>query len=268
MIVKAASRWVLAVVAVVLLAGTWSIANAAGATAGGIAGIYAGSTTHYRYPGPTASKSSHLFGAVTTGGNGYFVSVPAPGGSIRVFRNLAGTGRITSPEYEVPAEGQGPARGSRRWKLKIQPAAEGLYAIHGKFGDVSGYVALDLKMQSLTHRNVSLDAESGVYLGTDINRGTKATITLSRDGQISGAGVEDCSISGTLIRVGKLDLFDAHLKLAGSSACHGTMRGLAFFDTHDRSSRLQGTAGSYLYLIGVRGDLSDGFAMVLSRHEK
>lgn len=265
---KATSRLVLAVVAVVLLAGTWSIPNTAAASGVGIAGVYAGSITHYRYPGPTASKSGHLFGAVTTGGNGYFVSVPATGGSIRVFRNLEGTGRISSPEYEVPAKGQAPARGTRRWKLEIQPAAEGLYAIRGKFGNVSGYVALDLKMQSLTHRNVSLESESGRYRGTDINRGTKAVITLSSDGQISGTGVEGCGMSGALTRIGKFDLFDARLKLADSSGCHGTMRGGAFFDTRDRSGRLQGAAGSYLYLIGVRGDLSDGFAMVLSRHRE
>lgn len=255
------------VIAALLLAGAYASPNAAGATAVGVAGIYAGSTTNYRYPGPTASTSRPLFGAVATDGDGYFVSVRAAS-DIRLFRDLRGKGRITSPEYEVPAEGVAVARGPQNWKIEIEPVSGGMYALHGKFNNVSGYVALDLKMQPLTYRDVSLDKKGGVYRGIDINRHTKAVITLAADGQLTGSDAAGCNISGTLNRVENLGLFTADVTFAGAPVCHGAMRGVAFFDTRDRSGELSGAAGSYLYLIGTNGDFSHGFAMALSRQGK
>lgn len=258
----------LTVVAALIFAAAYGSPNNAGASAAGIAGIYSGSTTNYRYPGPAASMPRRLFGAVATDGKGYFVSVPAEISDIRLFRNLVGKGRITSPEYEVPTEGQAAAHGPQNWKIEIRPAGAGLYVIRGKFNNVSGYLALDLRMQALTHRDVSLDGESGTFRGFDLNRRTKADITLAADGHLTGTDAAGCRISGTLTRVGNLDLFNAGVTFAGPPACHGAMTGAAFFDTRDRSGRFSGAAGSYLYLIGANGDISHGFAMVLSRQGK
>lgn len=257
----------LTIVSAVLLVAAYGSSNATSTSAAGIAGIYFGSTTSYRYPGPTASTPRRLFGAVASDGTGYFVSVPTADGSIRLFRNLRAKGRITSAEYEVTTEGQAAARGPQNWKIEIQPAGGGLYDIHGKFNNVSGYVGFDLQMQPLTHREVSLDDESGTYRGIDSNRETKGVITLAADGRITGTD-GGCRISGTLTQVGSLDLFDARVMFSGPPACHEAMTGIAFFDTRDLSGRFSKAQGSYLYLIGTNGDFSHGFAMALSRQRK
>lgn len=255
-----------AVVAMLLLVGSaCADPGAAGAPA---AGIYAGSTTTYRYPGPIVSTPRRLFGAVAKDSTGYFISVPAASSDVYVFRNLHGIGKFTSAEYEVPTEGRAVSRGPRNWKIEIRPAGASLYALHGKFNNISGYVALDLQMLSLTSSHVSLSVEAATYRGFDVNRDTRVEMTLDAQGRLSGTDTAGCRISGTLTRIENLDLFDAGVTFAGAPACHGTLAGVAFFATRDRTGRFSGAKGHYLYLIGANRNFRHGFAIALSRQGK
>lgn len=258
-------RLAVATVLVFAGAGCWS-RQAAAAPPSGTAGIYSGSITYYRYPGPVASTPGRLFGAVGKDGTGYFISVSPVRGEIQVFRHLAGSGEITSPQYEVPTEGQAVARGVQKWKFEIRPGAVGgsSHRLLGKFNRVDGYAALELRELSLTDGPISPPRLSGAYEGFDINRGTKVDITLHPDGGLSGTDAFGCRFSGRLTRVASLGVFDARLTFAGSAACRTLAMGVAFFDTRDRTGRFSG-AGSYLYLIGADRSFSRGVAMVL-RH--
>jgi hypothetical protein len=241
-------------------------AQAAGTPAGRAAGIYAGTTRYYRFPGPVASRPEQLFGAVGLDGTGYFISVPGPGSDIRVFQNLKAIGAVMSPEREVPIAGRGVARGAQGWPLEIRHTgtSAGAFDIQGKFNCGDCYIALNLRMQRLTHRSMSLSYRAGTYRGFDVNRLTKATVTLDKAGHFAGTDVLGCRLSGTLNRVGSLNLFEVNLDFIGPSACHGAMRGIAFFDTRDRTGRFDGAAQPYLYLMGANSDFSHGFAMVLA----
>lgn len=255
----------LIVVAVSLLLGTaCRNGEAAAAPSGGVAGVYSGSITYYRFPGPVASKPRRLFGAVGKEGTGYFVSVSPVSGEVQVFRRLAGSGEITSPRYEVPAEGRAVARGVQKWKFKISSGAGGAHSrrLLGKFNRVDGYAALELRELPASGRRIPLRRRSGAYEGFDINHDTKVDITLYPDGRLGGTDASGCRISGRLSRVANLGVFHARMSFAGPQSCRTATTGVAFFDTHDRTGRFSG-AGSYLYLIGASRDFSRGVAMVL-----
>ena len=230
------------------------------------AGIYAGTTTYYRFPGPVASSPNHLFGAVDEDGTGYFISVPGPSSDIRVLQNLRGIGSIMSTERDVPTAGRGVGRGAQDWPVKIRQTGSrgGTFRIQGKFNCGDCYIALHLHMQPLTHRRQWLNRRAGTYRGFDVNRMTKAAITLDKVGHLAGTDILGCRISGTLTREGSLNLFEAKLEFTGPSACRGAMRGIAFFDNRDRAGRFDGTTQVYLYLMGANRDFSHGFAMVLA----
>jgi len=261
----------LAIVMVLLLAGA-AHANPAAATAvsAGTAGMYAGDTTYYRYPGPVAATPKRIFGAVGADGTGYFIAVAASSSDIQVFQKLHGKGQVSSPEREVLTEGRGVARGAQNWQIEIKPkgARGNAYALHGTFNCGDCYIALNLRMQALTHQHVTLSTRAGTYQGFDINRLSKAVITLDSAGRLTGSDALGCRFSGTLTQVGALNLFDARVQIAGASACHGSMTGVAFFDTRDWSAQFSGASGRYLYLIGASSDFSHGFAMALAYQRK
>ncbi len=257
----------LAVFAVLLLVNTgYSNANAAGASSAGVSGVYAGESTFYGFPGPVASTPKPMIGAVRQDGNGYFIAVPAASSDIQLFQNLRGNGQVISSERDVPTEGQGVARGAQNWQFEVKPAdsSGNAYALQGTFNCGDCYIALNLQMQPLTHQHLSLDSRGGRYQGFDINRLTKVAITLDSGGHLTGTDAMGCRISGTLNPVGKLNLFDTNVNIAGSSACHGAMTGVAFFDTRDRTGQFSGATGSYLYLLGANSNFSHGFAMAVS----
>ncbi|MDE2023028.1 MAG: hypothetical protein KGJ18_02345 [Gammaproteobacteria bacterium] len=261
----------LAVIAMLLLAHTgYGNSNPAGAPPTRLSGIYSGTATYYRYPGPVASTPNRMIGAVRPDGNGYFISVPAASSDIRLFQNLRGSGQVISPERDVPTEGQGVARGAQNWQFEVKPAdsSGNAYALQGTFNCGDCYIALNLQMQPLTHQHLSLDSRGGRYQGFDINRMTKVVITLDSEGHFTGTDAMGCRISGTLTQVGKLNLFDTRVTIAGSSVCHGAMTGVAFFDTRDRTGQFSGATGSYLYLLGANSDFSHGFAMAVSYRRK
>ncbi len=257
----------LAVIAMLLLAHTgYSNSNSAWASSTRLSGIYSGTATYYRYPGPVASTPNRMIGAVRQDGNGYFISVPAASSDIQLFQNLKSNGQVTSPEYDVPTGERVVARGAQNWQFQVKPAGSSgnTYALHGTFNCGDCYIALNLQMQPLTHQHISLDSRSGRYQGFDVNRLTKVVITLDSKGDLTGTDAMGCHISGTLTPVGKLNLFDASVDIAGPPVCHGAMTGVAFFDTRDRTGQFSGATGSYLYLIGANSDFSHGFAMALS----
>ena len=262
----------LAIIAMLLLANTgYGNSNPAEASSTRLSGIYSGSATYYRFPGPVSSTPNRMIGAVRQDGNGYFIAVPAASSDIHLFQNLKGNGRVTSPEHDVPTGGRAVSRGVQNWQFQVKPAgsSDNAYALQGRFNCGDCYIALNLQMQPLTHQQISLRSRSGRYQGFDVNRLTKVVITLDSKGDFTGTDAMGCHISGTLTRVGKLDLFDANVNIAGPSACRGAMTGVAFFDTQDRTGQFSGATGSYLYLIGANSDFSHGFAVALSyqRHE-
>ena len=223
----------LAVVTVLLLSGACGWKREADATvSSGTAGIYVGSIADYRFPGPIVSAPRQLLGAIGKEGVGYFISLSPASGEVQVYRNLAGSSEITSVEYEVPPEGQMAARGAQKWKIGIRPArgSGNLRRLLGKFNRVDGYAALELRELPLTDRYISLASRSGVYRGVDINRRTRASITLNSDGRLSGTNAAGCRISGRLTRIGDLGVFDVRMALAGALACRTAVTGVAFFE--------------------------------------
>jgi|GEM_PF-2875244 len=263
-------RLAVAALAAAAIAGTAGTAHAkpqGPAHASGTAGIYAGTTRHHQFPGPKVSKPQHLFGGIASDGNGYFIAVPAASSEIRVFRQLDATGAISSPEYEVPTAGNAPARGPRSWKmhLEAQHAGRGDYSLHGKFNSVDGYLALHLRRLPSTRRATPLAERSGPYRGVDVNRGTRARITLDAKGRFHGTDADGCRLSGALTRTGQMNLFAARVTLSGGAACQGEMQGVAFFAGGDRTGRLPRAKPPFLYLIASDGDFSHGMAMELSR---
>lgn len=239
---------------------------AAAGSSGRIAGIYSGAITYYRFPGPVASKPKRLFGAIGKDGLGYFISTAPLSSEIQVFRHLAGSGAIISPEYEVPTEGQTVGRGVQKWKIEIRlgRGSGRSSRLLGKFNRVDGYAALELREVRLTGQHMPLTSRSGAYSGFDGNRHRTVNITLKPDGRFSGTNASGCGMSGRLTRLGERGLFNVRMMSSGPSACRTVVMGVAFFDTRDRTGRFSG-AGSYLYLIGTNQDLSHGIAMVLMR---
>lgn len=264
-------EYILWVLPVLLLAQTgYGQPNAAAAASTGLAGIYSGDTTYYRYPGPVAATPKRIFGAVGADGTGYFIAADAANSDIQVFQKLQGKGRVSSPEREVPTAEHGVARGAQNWQIEIKSKAlrGNAYALAGTFNCGDCYIALRLRMKPLTHRPVMLNNRAGTYQGLDINRLTKAAISLDSAGHVTGTDALGCRLSGTLIQVGTLNLFDTRLHITGAPACHGAMTGLAFFDTRDRSGQFSGASGSYLYLMGANSDFTHGFAMALAYQRK
>ena len=218
------------------------------------------------YPGPVSSKPSPLFGAVAADGTGYFISASAASSEIRVYQNLKGSGTVASPESDVPTEGQGVSRGAQAWPIEIKPGDSSGHAaaLQGKFNCGDCVIELDLTMQPLTQQSVALSSKAGAYQGVDVNRASKVTLALDATGHFTGSDSHGCQLSGTLTRTGNLNLFDASVTFSGAATCHGSMPGVAFFDTQDRTGQLAGTSGPYLYLIGANGEFTHGFAMVVS----
>lgn len=248
--------------------GCWS-GRAAAAPSSGAAGIYSGSITYYRFPGPVASRPKRLFGAVGKEGSGYFISVSPASGEVRVFRDLAGTGEITSPQYEVPIAGQAVARGVRKWKIEIRSGAGGAHAhrLLGKFNRVDGYAALKLKELAPMDRDMPLPSRSGAYEGFDINGDTKVDIILYSDGRLGGTDASGCRISGRVTRVANRGVSAIRLRFAGPRTCRMAATGVAFFASRDRTGGFSGK-GAYLYLIGANREFSRGFAMVLKHRSR
>ncbi len=260
----------LVVVTVLLLAGACGWKRAANAAvSGGTAGIYSGSVTYYRFPGPVVSPPRRLLGAIRKDGVGYFIWVYPTTGDVQVFRRLAGYGTITSFEYAVPPEGHMAARGAQKWEIRIEPGISSgqPHRLLGKFNRVDGYAALELRELPPTRRYTSLATRSGLYRGVDSNRRGRASITLHSDGKLSGTNAAGCRIAGHLTRAGGAGLFDVHMTLAGAPACRSRITGVAFFGTRARSGGFS-AAGPYLYLIGASGDFGHGVAMVLMRWSK
>ncbi len=260
----------LAVIMALLLSGACGCKRTADQSVfSGTAGIYSGSIAYYRFPGPVVSAPVRLLGAIGQEGVGYFIPVSPATGAVQVFRNLAGSGEITSFQYEVRPEGQRAARGAQKWEIRIRRGggSGNSRRLLGKFNRVDGYAALQLRELPRTDRYISFASRGGVYRGIDLNRRTMASVTVHSDGKISGTNAEGCRISGSLTRVGGLDLFDVRMTLAGAPECRTGITGVAFFDIRDRSGRFSG-AGSYLYLIGASGDFSHGVAMVLRRRSQ
>ena len=257
----------LIVTAALLLANSaYANPDAAAMSSHGTAGIYAGATTYRRFPSPHTSKPSPVFGAVSDSGTGYFISASAASSEIRVFQNLKGSGRVASPESEVPTEGQGVARGAQAWPMDIKPADSSGHpdTLQATFNCGDCVIGLNLEKQPLTQQPVSLSSKAGAYQGADVNRLTKVNLSLDAMGRFTGTDANGCHLSGTLAQVGHLNLFGVSLTLSGASACHGAMTGVAFFDTQDRTGQVPAAKGTYLYLLGASPDFSHGFAMALS----
>ncbi len=257
----------LVVIAVLLFANTgYSDADSAAVSSTGTSGIYSGESTFYRYPGPVQSTPKSMIGAVKEDGKGYFISVHAASSEIQLFQNLQGSNKVTSPGREVPTEGQAVSRGAQNWQFEIKPvdSSGNAYALHGTFNCGDCFISLNLSMLPLTHQKVSLTSRGGSYHGVDINRLTKVTATIDSGGRLMGTDSLGCRISGTLTQVGVLNLFDALISFTGTSACHGAMRGVAFFDSQDRTGQISAATGHYLYMIGTNTDFNHGFAMVLT----
>jgi hypothetical protein len=257
-------------VALLVLRAGYAQPDAAATSAANTAGIYAGTSTFYLFPGPKASKPKHIFGAVSTDGTGYFISVPGTGVQIQVVQKLMGTGRIFAQESEIPTEGNKVGRGAQRWQFAVTPADShgDSYQLQAKINCGDCYTAYDLRTLPLTHRRITLGKRAGAYHGVDINRESKVNLMLDAKGAFTGTDDRGCQLSGTLTQAGARNLFEVSMTFAGGAACHGAMSGVAFFERHDQTGQLSSAAGSYLYLLGGDSELTHGFAMVLALRSK
>lgn len=244
--------------------------NAAAVPMANTAGVYAGTSTFYLFPGPKASKPNHVFGAVSQEGTGYFLAVPGGGSQIQVVQKLTGTGRVFAQESEIPTEGNKVGRGAQRWQFVITPADShgGSYQLQAKINCGDCYTAYDLRTLPLTQKRITLGKHAGVYHGVDVNRESKVTLTLDAMGRLSGTDEHGCHLSGTLAQTGARNLFDVSMTFSGGEHCHGAMTGVAFFDRTDRTGQVSKAKGSYLYLLGADKELTHGFAMVLAQRSK
>lgn len=240
--------------------------NATPTPAANTAGIYAGTSTFYLFPGPKASKPNHIFGAVSREGTGYFISVPGTSVQIQVVQKLMGTGRVFAQESEIPTEGNKVGRGAQRWQFTVTPADTGghTYDLQAKINCGDCYTAYDLRTSPLTHMRITLGKRAGTYHGVDVNRGSKVNLTLDSNGALTGTDDHGCHLSGALTQTGTRNLFDVSMTFSGGESCHGAMTGVAFFDRKDRTWQVSKAKASYLYLLGASSDLTHGFAMVLS----
>lgn len=260
---------VLSVALLVLRAG-YAQPDATATPAANTAGVYAGTSTFYLFPGPKASKPNHMIGAVSTAGTGYFISVPGASGQIQVVQKLMGTGRVFAQESEIPTEGNKVGRGAQRWQFVVTPADPhgDSYQLQAKINCGDCYTAYDLRTVPLTHERITLGKRAGAYHGVDVNRQSKVNLTLDSKAALTGTDDRGCHLSGTLTQADTRNLFDVSMTFAGGAACHGAMTGVAFFERHDQTGQLSSVAGSYLYLLGADSELTHGFAMVLAPGSK
>lgn len=224
-----------------------------------ISGIYSGAAV---ISAGGNAQASIAVGAVAQDGNGYFIAVDSSGDTqLLAYDDLAGIGKVTSSQHEVPAEGSSISRGPETWQFKIKAvdASQTTFGLQGTFTGNGGN-SLTVATASNTHAK---GLHAGNYQGQDVNRLTAVTATLGADGKLSGLDGLGCHLAGTLTQEGSLNLFDVSVAITGPASCHGTLTGLAFFDTQDWTGQFSGAHGTFLYLLGANSDFSHGFAMAL-----
>ena len=203
-----------------------------------------------QYAAAGAKQSIPVFALIQKGGSAYLFDST---GVIYHLPSFSGSEKVSGPVTAYPAMGFTFADGSSSMDLDMNGTAASTGINVDLDGDGNSGQARSGQAQLLpleTYYGESSVAE-GQWTGIYISPAPQSlALDVKADGDFSGNDAYGCTLQGHLTQLGEHEtLFSVAIHSTGaSSACGGTLTGLAHESAYDTFNLFQGAQGTYYYL--------------------